>query len=70
MKKFEYKFVMISIAHLSKKSFRLELDEAFQKWGNDGWELVKMEPIPSDHIMFRDSKTDEFFTVFKREKAE
>lgn len=68
MKKFEYKILTISVAHLKKSSFQTELNAKFQEWGNEGWELVKMEPITSGGLVFQGATTDEFLAVFKREK--
>lgn len=45
MKKFEYKILTISVEYFRQKKFQLELDEKFERWGEKGWELVKMEPI-------------------------
>lgn len=44
MKKFEYKILTISVEHFRQKKFQLELDEKFERWGEEGWELMKMEP--------------------------
>lgn len=68
MKKFEYKLLTISVAHLKKDSFQTELNDQFQDWGDKGWELVKMEPISSASIIFWAANTREFLAVFKREK--
>lgn len=68
MKKFEYKIITISVAHLRRKSFQAELDDKFQKWGNEGWDLVKMEPITSGGFIFQGATTESFLAVFKREK--
>ena len=68
MKKFEYKLLTISVAHLSKNSFQGELNDKFQEWGNDGWELVKLEPISSGGVIFQGATTKKFLVVFKKEK--
>ena len=36
--------------------------------GEQGWELIKMEPIASGGVVFQG--TSEFLVVFKREKQE
>jgi hypothetical protein len=69
MKKFEYKLLTISVVHLRKKKFQEELDNKFNNWGEEGWELVKMEPILETGIFSYFFFTSEFLAVFKREKA-
>lgn len=68
MKKFDYKLLTISVVHLRKKKFQEELDAKFNKWGEEGWELMKMEPILETGIFNCFSSTSEFMVVFKREK--
>ncbi len=68
MKKFEYKILTISVDHLRRENFQSELDKKFQEWGNEGWELVKMEPISSGGLFFQGNNTKEFLAVFKKEK--
>ena len=68
MRKFEYKLLTINVNHLKKEKFQIELDEKFQKWGNEGWELIKMESITSGGMFFHGATTESFFAVFKREK--
>ncbi len=68
MKKFEYKILTINVAHLGRENFQVELDKKFQEWGNEGWELIKMEPISSGGFIFQGANTKEFLAVFKREK--
>ena len=70
MKQFEYKLLTISVNHLSRSNFRSELSSDFARWGNEGWELVKMEPIVTGGFVFQGANTREFFCVFKREKTD
>ena len=70
MKKFEYKIITISVSHFRKKNFQTELNDKFEKWGNEGWELIKMEAISSGGIIFQGATTEEFLAVFKRDKKE
>lgn len=70
MKKFEYKLLTISAAHLSKEKFQAELDEKFRRWGDQGWDLIKMEPINSTGLFSYGASTNKFIVVFKREKQE
>jgi hypothetical protein len=70
MKKFEYKVLTISAMHLSKKTFQAELDEKFRRWGDQGWDLIKMEPVNSTGFFHYGAYTDKFIVVFKREKQE
>ena len=69
MKKFEYKILTISTAHLRKKNFQAELSEKFRIWGDEGWELIKMEPISSGGFL-QGANTSEFLIVFKKEKIQ
>ncbi|NVK65115.1 MAG: DUF4177 domain-containing protein [Flavobacteriales bacterium] len=66
MKQFEYKLLTISVAHFKKEDFQKEINEKFKNWGEQGWELIKMEPITSGGVVFQG--TSEFLVVFKREK--
>jgi hypothetical protein len=68
MKKYEYKLLTVSVAHLRKEDFQAELNTKFQEWGNEGWDLVKMEPITTGNMAFRGATTREFLVVFKRKK--
>lgn len=68
MKKFEYKMLTISVAHLNRSTFRAELDQKFQDYGNEGWELIKLESIVEGGILTQGGSTKELFAVFKREK--
>jgi hypothetical protein len=65
MKKFEYKVLTISAMHLSKKTFQAELDEKFRRWGDQGWDLIKMEPVNSTGFFHYGAYTDKFIVVFK-----
>ena len=67
MKKYEYKLLTISTSHLSKTKFQIELEEKFRIWGEEGWDLIKMEPISGGGFSFW-AETTKFFVVFKREK--
>jgi hypothetical protein len=68
MQKFEYKIVTISVAHLKKKDFQSELSLNFDKWGAEGWDLVKFEPVLESWFLFDRGSTTEFIVIFKREK--
>lgn len=70
MKKYEYKMLTVSVAHFRKESFRAELDAKFNAWGDDGWELIKMEPITKGNFFTHGSTTEDFLIVFKREKGD
>ena len=70
MKKFEYKLLTIGAAHLSKEKFQAELDEKFRRWGNEGWELIKMKAVNTTGLFSYSSSTDKFIVVFKREKPD
>lgn len=67
MKKYEYKLLTLSAFHLNKKTFQNELEENFKQWGDEGWDLVKMEPVNGGAWIFW-GRTSKFLVVFKREK--
>jgi hypothetical protein len=67
MKKYEYKLLTISAFHLGKEKFQAEMEEKFRRWGDEGWELVKMEPVNGGTWIFW-GRTSKFLTVFKRIK--
>ena len=68
MKKFEYKILTLNATKLHKEELQFEIDAKFNQWGNEGWELVKMEPVNSAGLFSYGSTTRDFFVVFKREK--
>lgn len=68
MKKYEYKLLTISAFHLRQSMFRAKLEEKFQQWGEEGWDLVKMEPVQGGTWIYWAS-TSKFLVVFKREKV-
>lgn len=68
MDKFEYKIVSISVAHLRKRDFQAELSENFDKWGSQGWDLVKFEPVLESWFIGT-TQTREFIAIFKRLKV-
>lgn len=67
MKKFEYKVLNLTAKDLSDEAFLRELNNAFNKWGSEGWDLIKMESIEKGSYMTMGSKTSAFVLVFKRE---
>jgi hypothetical protein len=58
----------VSTSHLRKEKFQEELEEKFNNWGGEGWDLVKMEPV-SGEAWFQRAVTTKFLIVFKREKV-
>lgn len=67
MKKYEYKLLTISAFHLNNRAFQVELEEKFKRWGDEGWDLVKMEPV-NGGTWIHWARTNKFLVVFKREK--
>jgi hypothetical protein len=67
MKKFEYKLINISSKEIADDRLLLELNDAINRMGLDGWELVRMEPVAKGSYMTMGSKTSAFLMVFKRE---
>ncbi len=68
--KFEYKIIVVDAGQLSNSNFQRELDQKFNGWGEEGWDLAKFEPIQERGYMPNGSYTREFIAIFKREKAE
>lgn len=68
MKKFEYKLLTINASDLGKSTFQSELNEKFQDWGEQGWDLIKMEPLNQGSHYRNGSNTKAFLVVFKKEK--
>ncbi len=69
MKKFEYKMLTISVSHLSSKNFRNELNQKFKDYGEDGWELVKMEPIVRGGMLYLRGHHKRIFYCLSKGKA-
>ena len=67
MKKFEYKLLTIDIETLNKEDLQIKLSEKFNQWGEEGWDLVKMERIESSSIFRGAGATNGFFIIFKKE---
>lgn len=67
MQKFEYKTVTFAsdTKHLGEDE---TLTRQFNQWGEQGWELVKMEPLIKASNWHYGSKTVGFLGVFKRPK--
>lgn len=68
MKKFEYKILTINASDLGRTSFQTELNTKFQDWGEQGWDLIKMEPLNQGSYFSHGANTKAFLVVFKREK--
>ena len=59
MTKWEYKIVYIQAAKWTKTGMPEELNQQFDQWGADGWELIKVEPILSGG----------WFSIFRRDSC-
>lgn len=70
MKRFDYKLLTLNAVRLRNGKIQAEIDSKFRKLGNEGWELVKLEPILTGGMFRMGSYTSEFLVVFKREKLE
>lgn len=69
MKKYEYKIITIKADHLVRNKFQEKLDQNFNAWGYEGWNLANIEPITSGGL-FWGANTDKFLIIFKREKTD
>jgi hypothetical protein len=43
--KWEYKIVYVDTARWTRTGLPTDLNEQFDKWGAEGWELVRTEPV-------------------------
>ena len=43
--KWEYKIVYVDAARWSSTGLPAEIGQEFDRWGDEGWELVKVEPL-------------------------
>ena len=70
--KWEYKIVHINANKLTSTGLPKELGEHFDQWGNEEWELVRIEPIHKGGFFLfffgTFSRTSGFIAVFKRQK--
>ena len=70
--KWEYKIVHIDATRWTSTGLPKELGERFDEWGNEEWELVRIEPIHTggSFVIFFGTftRTDGFIAIFKRPK--
>jgi hypothetical protein len=65
----EYKIVSIDTNRLTSTGLPDDLNEKFNNWGAEGWELVKVESIlKPGFILSMGSYTKSFVAFFKRPK--
>ena len=67
MKKFEYKIVTVKAENLYKKTEKSHMEDQFTLWGQEGWDMVKMEAINSGNHVTNGATTKSFVVVFKKE---
>lgn len=70
MKKFEYKIITAKAESFYKESAKAKMENQFTQWGEDGWDMIKMEAISTGGHITLGSTTKSFVIVFKREKEE
>ncbi|MDR1171665.1 MAG: DUF4177 domain-containing protein, partial [Bacteroidales bacterium] len=68
MKKWEYKIVYINATQQHQSGMPDDINERFDQWGNEGWELVKVEPKLTCGFWGFGSFTEGFIVFFKKEK--
>lgn len=66
MTKWEYKIVHIHAAKWTKTGMPDELNQQFDQWGAEGWELIKVEPILACGWFSIAAETQAFVAFFKR----
>jgi len=67
MKKFEYKLLTIGFDSITEEEPKIELSQRFNKWGAEGWDLVKLERVAAASLFRGSGATVGFFAIFKRE---
>ena len=70
MKKFEYKITTAKAESFYKENAKAKMENQFSLWGEEGWEMFKMEPIANGGHLTYGASTKSFVIVFKREKGE
>ena len=74
LKKWEYKLVVIQTFKNTSTGFDENLNVRFNELGNEGWELVKIEPVQKGGFLFfgfgGTSYTESLIAVFKRSKRD
>ncbi len=70
MKKFEYKIITIKAENLYNKSAKAKMETQFSLWGEEGWDMIKMEAISAGGHITNGSTTKSFVAVFKKEKED
>ncbi len=70
--KWEYKIAHISTSQWSSTGLPQDVNEQFDKWGDEGWELVKVEPIHTGGLILlgfgTTTRTVALVAFFKRSK--
>ena len=73
MTKWEYKIVTISASRWTASGLPEETGQHFDELGEEGWELVRVEPILRGGYFFLGSgvgtSTESFVAFFRRPKA-
>ncbi len=71
--KWEYKIVNIAASRWTSTGLPNDIGEHFDQWGNEGGELVKVEPVLSSGwfvlLIGKFSNTRSLVAFFKRPKA-
>jgi hypothetical protein len=64
--KWEYKIVYIHAARWTKTGLPTELNQDFDAWGAEGWELVGTEAVDRQGLLSLGSYTSAIVAFFKR----
>jgi hypothetical protein len=64
--RWEYKIVYIDTGRWTSTGLPNDVNEQFDKWGAEGWELVRTEAILSRGFMATGSYTAGLIAFFKR----
>ncbi|MDR0385115.1 MAG: DUF4177 domain-containing protein [Prevotellaceae bacterium] len=64
----EYKIVYINATRQNISGLPDDINENFDRWGSEGWELVKVEPKLSCGFLGFGTYTEGYVAFFKKEK--
>ena len=67
--KFEYKILNVSREHMKRETFQDEMQEKFNAFGEEGWEMIGAEGMNESSIFWRVAETTEVIFIFKRAKS-
>jgi hypothetical protein len=67
--KWEYKIVHVNASKWTSTGLPGDLGEKFDRWGDEGWELVRFEPLLQPSWLGYGTRTAAFVAIFRRPKT-